>query len=58
MPLDCKPLWDKIQERLRELGVIHHNKGVEAGMHVEILMAEFWASERIPRPENWVEPGA
>jgi hypothetical protein len=46
-------MWDEIQERLRELGIEHHNKGIEAGMHLEILMAEFLAGQRVPTPENW-----
>jgi hypothetical protein len=55
LPLICAPLWDEIQQHLRELGIEHHNKAVEAGMHVEILMAEFLAGTRQPKPENWVE---
>jgi hypothetical protein len=55
LPLECEPLWNEIQRNLRELGVVHWNKGVEAGMHVEILMAEYWAGLRIPRPEGWKE---
>ena len=55
MPLVCAPLWNEIQEHLRELGVTHENKAIENGMHVEILMAEFWASTRIPKPEGWKE---
>lgn len=55
LPIACKPLWDEIQAQLRELEIVHHNKGVEAGMHVEILMAEYLAGLRIPRPEGWTE---
>ena len=53
LPIECKPLWDEIQERLRDLEVSHPNKGVEAGMHVEILCAEFLAGTRVPSPEKW-----
>jgi hypothetical protein len=56
MPLSTEPLWNEIQERLRELGVEHHNKGIEAGMHMEILMAEFLAGLRVPRPDGWHDP--
>lgn len=53
MPIACAPLWEAVQERLRELGVEHYNKGIEAGMHVEILLAEFLAGTRTPSPEKW-----
>jgi len=55
MPLTCAPLWNAIQQELRELGITHEDKVIENGMHVEILMAEFWAGNRIPKPEGWVE---
>lgn len=53
IPASVAPLWDFIQERLRELEVEHHNKGIEAGMHLEILCAEFLSSDQHPRPEEW-----
>ncbi len=56
MPADVGPLWELCQNRLRELGVEHHNKGVEAGMHLEILVAEFLAGTRNPDPEKWWTP--
>jgi len=55
MPKDCAPLWNEIQANLRDLGVVHESAAIEAGMHVEILMAEYWASTHVPRPEGWVE---
>lgn len=56
MPISCQPLWEAVQERLRELGIEHPNKGIEAGMHLEILLAEFQAGERVPLPEGWYGP--
>lgn len=54
MPISVEPLWKQIQQRLRELGVTHPNKAVEAGMHVEILMAEFWSGTRYLDAEDWI----
>lgn len=53
MPISVTPMWNEIQRVLREYGVTHHNKGIEAGMHMEILMAEFMAGHRVPLPEGW-----
>ena len=49
-------MWDEIQDILRDLEIEHHNKGIEAGMHLEILMAEFLAGLRTPNPEGWFGP--
>lgn len=55
MPIGVKPLWDEIQQKLRELELVHHNDAIEAGMHVEALLAEFYAGTQIPRPDGWIE---
>lgn len=55
MPLQCAPLWNEIQANLRDLGITHPDKAVEAGMHFEILMAEYWAGSHVPKPEGWIE---
>jgi hypothetical protein len=55
MPSACAPLWNEIQANLRDVGVVHESKAIEAGMHVEILMAEYWAGMRQPKPKDWVE---
>jgi hypothetical protein len=43
---------------LRALGIVHHNKGIEAGMHLEILSAEFLAGLKAHAdvPEGWPDP--
>jgi len=55
MPISVQPLWEEIQQQMREFELVHANEAVEAGMHVEALMAEYLAGTRIPRPEGWTE---
>lgn len=42
------PLWDEVQRVMREHGITHDNKGVENGMHLEMLIADFLAGRRVP----------
>lgn len=57
-PISFSPIWEHVQDELRALGIVHHNKGIEAGMHLEILCAEFIAGLRLHEdvPEDWHDP--
>jgi hypothetical protein len=54
MPISVLPVWVEVKRRLRELGIEHHNQGIEAGMMMEVLMAEFLAMP--DPPDGWVGP--
>lgn len=57
-PISFSPVWEVVQDELRARGVSHHNKGIEAGMHLEILAAEFLAGllRHEDVPEDWPDP--
>lgn len=57
-PITFSPIWEVVQNELRAMGIVHHNKGIEAGMHLEILAAEFLASMKRHEdvPDRWHDP--
>lgn len=48
LPVGASPLWDEVQRIMREFEIEHPNKGVENGMHLEMLIADFLAGLRVP----------